>query len=178
MQAPCKHFYDRECITELYQAATKVESLFPPRCCRVEIPFSSVSPYLSAALASLFEEKSREFSTPKRVYCASPTCSRFLGPQQEGGNATTVGCPAAGCVTRTCTGCSARVESRLGWHACGTDPADEAVLALGRALAWARCPGCGRMVELDTGCFHVTCVCRTQVRSPGFFSLYPRGQRH
>ncbi|OSX63329.1 hypothetical protein POSPLADRAFT_1080865, partial [Postia placenta MAD-698-R-SB12] len=40
--------------------------------------------------------------------------------------------------------------------------ADRAVLALGETQGWARCPGCETMIELNHGCFHMTCRCKTE----------------
>lgn len=163
VRAPCGHFYDIGCITDLYQAATKDESLFPPRCCRTPILFSHVKPHLSADLIKLFDEKTLEFGTLKRVYCASPACSRFLGPQREGWFTSTLICPANNCTTRTCSGCKAAVEYGFGRHTCKTSQEDQAVLNLSRASGWAQCPGCSQMIELNMGCFHMTCRCKTEV---------------
>jgi hypothetical protein len=160
VRAPCGHHYDAQCISDLFQAATRDESLFPPRCCRQPIPFADVRPHLTATLASLFEEKSKELGTLKRVYCTNPTCSHFLGAQKEGWRREIYTCPTQGCRTLTCSQCKAKVDTV--WHVCNQDGTDQQVLALGRSAGWARCPGCEQMIELHTGCYHMTCVCKTQ----------------
>ncbi|KAF8841101.1 hypothetical protein BDN67DRAFT_967583 [Paxillus ammoniavirescens] len=164
IRAPCGHHYDIACVTELFQAATRDETLYPPRCCRRNIPVARVQPYLSQTLITEFQQKSEEFSTLKRVYCSSPHCSRFLGPLSEriwGGKI--YACPAPDCTRRTCGSCRGEYRGLM-LHNCHTDAgADTAqVLTLGRDAGWSRCPGCSQMIELNTGCFHMTCRCKTE----------------
>jgi hypothetical protein len=161
IRAPCGHYYGIDCVTDLFQSATRDETLFPPRCCRQNIPFAQVQPHLSQTLVTTFQQKEVEFSTLKRVYCSSPACSRFLGPLSEGFFASKAyTCPAPGCGKRTCTKCR---EEYSDWtHACRPDADANQVLELSRASGWARCPGCSQMIELNMGCFHMTCRCRTE----------------
>ncbi|QRV74240.1 E3 ubiquitin-protein ligase [Ceratobasidium sp. AG-Ba] len=79
-KAPCGCFYDRDCLTELFDKATVDESLFPPRCCNQQISFQVIRSILSPQLVRKFEQKAEEFKTTNRLYCHSPTCSAFLGP--------------------------------------------------------------------------------------------------
>ncbi|EMD34832.1 hypothetical protein CERSUDRAFT_24434, partial [Gelatoporia subvermispora B] len=162
---PCRHHYDKGCMLDLFESATKDESLFPPRCCRQTIPLCLVQAHMSADLLKLFREKSEEFGTLKRVYCADPACSRFLGPQQESTSwslrsPATKACPAAGCTTNTCLGCKNKVSGPL--HRCAENAQDAQVLGLGHTEGWARCPGCANMIELSLGCYHMTCRCKTE----------------
>ncbi|KAL4068439.1 hypothetical protein V8B97DRAFT_2058464 [Scleroderma yunnanense] len=164
VRAPCSHYYDITCLTDLFESATRDESLYPPRCCRQNIPFAQVQTHLSHELVARFEEKGREFGTINRVYCVQPTCSRFLGPISQGtlfsGGPPIYDCPAPGCTTRTCAGCRGRYD---GWtHTCRQDQGAEQVLNLGQNQGWARCPGCAQLIELNMGCFHMTCRCRTE----------------
>ncbi|KAI6006746.1 hypothetical protein EDC04DRAFT_2582872, partial [Pisolithus marmoratus] len=161
IRAPCGHYYDIPCITDLFQSATRDESLYPPRCCRQDIPLSQVQPHLSRDLLTQFQEKSREFGTLNRVYCARQTCSRFLGPLTETMFGVKVyDCSAPDCGTRTCANCRGQYD---GWmHTCRQDQGAEHVLNLGRTEGWARCPGCSQLIELNMGCYHMTCRCRTE----------------
>ncbi|KAH9939856.1 hypothetical protein B0H21DRAFT_794932 [Amylocystis lapponica] len=163
IRAPCGDFYDKACILELFQAATRDEALFPPRCCRQNIPLESVRPYMGAALVRLFEEKKVEFGTLKRVYCANQACSRFLGAQIESSFKWWFRrMYTCSCGTGTCTWCKEKFDTTD--HHCNTeaDRQDQVVLALGEQSGWARCPGCGQLIELNLGCFHMTCRCRTE----------------
>ncbi|EMD34829.1 hypothetical protein CERSUDRAFT_86245 [Gelatoporia subvermispora B] len=166
--APCGHHYDKDCILLLFERATEDESLFPPRCCSEKIPLVTVHAYMSADLLQRFREKSEEFSTLKRVYCANPACSHFLGPQQEFTSLlvaskltpTTKTCTAPRCTTMTCMRCKSAVNGAEHW--CVEDVQDLQILELGREAGWARCPGCKVMIERNSGCSHMSCRCGTQ----------------
>ncbi|KAG1726009.1 uncharacterized protein EDB91DRAFT_1166930 [Suillus paluster] len=160
VRAPCGHFYDIGCITDLFQSATRDESLYPPRCCRQNILLPQVRPHLTQAVLTEFELKAQEFGTLKRVYCVAPTCSRFLGPLYEGFFSKVFTCPSSTCTTTTCGKCRGRYEGFT--HLCTPDVEAEQVLALSRTSGWSRCPGCAQMIELNMGCFHMTCRCRTE----------------
>ncbi|KIJ15353.1 hypothetical protein PAXINDRAFT_77424 [Paxillus involutus ATCC 200175] len=163
IRAPCGHHYDIACITELFQAATRDETLYPPRCCRRNIPVARVQPHLLQALLTEFQQKREEFSTLKRVYCSSSTCGRFLGPLSEGiWGGKVYACPAPACTRRTCGSCRGEYRGLMS-HICRRADADTAqVLTLGRAAGWSCCPGCSQMIELNMGCFHMTCRCKTE----------------
>lgn len=120
IQAPCGHYYDIPCIASLFRSATGDESFYPPRCCKQIIPFSHVHPHLPRTLVTHFQEKSREFSTLDRVYCAQESCSRFLGPRTETTSwAAVYYCPSPNCRTSTCGRCKGRYD---GWmHTCQLD---------------------------------------------------------
>ena len=169
VRAPCGHHYDPGCILDLFRSAITDESLFPPRCCRQNIPLYSVRPLLSAEIVEQFTEKQRELSTFRRVYCSNPRCSRFLGPVTQGWATRPLVCPAPGCGARTCSGCRRSLPTAVSWnplsdilHDCRVDDADSRVLDMGRAAQWAQCPSCDQMIELAYGCFHITCRCRTE----------------
>ena len=162
IRAPCGHYYDIACVTDLFQSATRDESLFPPRCCRQPIPFMNVRQHLTPDFIVQFAEKEKEFTTLKRVYCAKPSCSRFIGPQSHSIFGSVMTCPAPGCLTRTCRSCKSKVASGDRHSKCKVDEIDQQILALGEDAGWARCPGCAQMIELQMGCYHMTCRCKTE----------------
>ena len=166
VRTPCGHSYDVACLLDLVQAATRDESLFPPTCCSHTIPSALFEAHMSPALASLFAEKTLEYATPSRVYCAKASCSRFLGARiAQGDRSYTCG----SCGTRTCTRCrcemkrSGSITSKL--HTCRPDTTAKLLIEsrMGREAGWARCPGCERVVELhpESGCYTVICRCKT-----------------
>ncbi|KAG2135249.1 hypothetical protein DEU56DRAFT_395303 [Suillus clintonianus] len=162
VRAPCNHFFDIGCITDLFRSAMRDERLYPPRCCHQNVPLPQVRPHLTQAVLTEFELKAQEFGTLKRVYCVESTCSRFLGPLHEGDSAVKVfTCPSPKCTTMTCAKCRGRYYRRL-THSCIPDAENEGVLKLSRASGWSRCPGCAQMIELSMGCYHMTCRCKTE----------------
>lgn len=154
IRAPCGHFYDLKCLTDLFRSTLNDESLFPPRCCKEPFVFHDVRRYFDHELAVAFETKSIEFSVVNRVYCRRPTCSAFLGA------ATDVAKPlsCAECLWSTCGHCK---DAAHGTTPCSANQ-DETVLALAEQKGWKRCPGCHRIVELVMGCHHMTCICKKQ----------------
>ena len=137
---------------------TKDESLFPLRCCQSPIPVSDVIPFISSALKSLFLAKHAEFSvlSKDRIYCVIPTCSTFLG-SSEGLATSAVQCPR--CRQSTCPRCK---QAAHGEEDCVVNASTIQLRALARQLGWQTCPGCHTLVELQVGCYHMTCRCRTQ----------------
>ncbi|KAI0726590.1 hypothetical protein C8Q72DRAFT_519436 [Fomitopsis betulina] len=158
----CGHNYHVECLLHLVEASTHDQSLFPPRCCDQPIREKVFERYMSPALASTYREKTAEFSTVRRVYCSNLTCSRFLGPRSDSKHAINYYC--AVCATRTCSGCRLGVStSPVGQpHICRADCSQREVLDLAHKKGWTRCPACDEMIELHSGCYHMTCVCATQ----------------
>lgn len=140
----------------------KDEALFPPRCCKKPIPVEDrVEASLGRPLVREWRAKELEFSCLRRVYCADPRCSRFLGAEGEG-NFSCV------CGKITCAKCKseADIPGELKHDCTKTqNHLEEAVLALGKEEGWARCPGCRAMIELYTGCYHLTCVCKVSSHS-------------
>lgn len=165
IHVPCNHYYDQECLVSLFEAATRDESLFPPRCCRERIPLALIQSYMPAESLAQFKSRTKELSNAKRVYCAKASCSRFLGPQYDGILpsllAPTFKCSAPGCGTATCSSCKNEIKARTK-HRCEESLTDQGVLALGQSSGWARCPGCEMLIELTIGCYHMTCRCKTQ----------------
>ena len=147
-RAPCGHEYCRDCLHNLFETSMTDESLFPPRCCRQPIAMESARIYLSANLVRTFQQKKLELETPRRTYCSRPTCSVFIHPAGiEGDDAT---CQACGTVT--CVMCKAAAHD----GDCPEDTALQQVLEIAVESGWQRCHACRRLVELDTGCNHIT----------------------
>lgn len=140
IQTPCGHYYDEECIINLFELACRDETYFPPNCCGLNISLAAVQSHLSADLVELFPEKEKEFSTQRRVYCANPRCSRFLGPR-GGEGCQYFTCPSLDCNTRTCSRCTGKVMGTS--HACKkADKLERAAISLSKSKGWVVCPGC------------------------------------
>ncbi|KAI2463784.1 hypothetical protein F4781DRAFT_106431 [Annulohypoxylon bovei var. microspora] len=151
-RAPCQHEYCSQCLTHIFQNATNDESFFPPRCCKQPIPLGTNLIFLDAAVVEEFCQKALEFSTPRRTYCHNHTCARFI-PSTNYANdiATCDQCGSQTCIT--CKGVSHNGE-------CPNDEQLQQVVQLAQNELWQRCQNCSAMVELDTGCNHMTCRCK------------------
>ncbi|KAJ7155275.1 hypothetical protein C8R46DRAFT_1005409 [Mycena filopes] len=162
-RAPCTHFYCRQCIANLATACIGDESLFPLQCCRQNLPLEGlqgVLVQLELRLRIAFRRKADEFGTlfNERLYCVRPTCSRFLGSTADHtADADSVVCGM--CRTAVCARCKQLAHPGV---QCGTDEALEAVRALAEEKHWQTCPGCAQIIDLQQGCYHMTCRCRTE----------------
>lgn len=154
-RAPCGHRYCRGCIVDLVEASTRDESLFPLRCCQRHLDIDLVDPFLSRKLLAHARTKFLEFGTPSsnRIYCTNARCAAFLGPAGE--FRTDVVCDT--CKAIVCSECKGPAHPN---GACVENAATLEVRALALDQHWQTCPGCHAIVELNQGCFHITCRCR------------------
>ena len=145
--APCRHRYCPECLTVLFDNATKDESMYPPRCCEQVIPLASVRSIISTELADTFADKAEEYETLDRTYCVNPSCGRFIPPSVMSHNHA--GCHKCG--TSTCARCKKK------YHAghCLPDHNMDKLLKLAKEKKWQSCSNCRRLVEKRSGCDHM-----------------------
>ncbi|KAI5782692.1 hypothetical protein EDC01DRAFT_619065 [Geopyxis carbonaria] len=155
VSAPCGDTYCHACLKVVFLSVMKDEGLFPPRCCRKEIPLFSVAPFLSAAETTAFKAKKEELSSAYRVYCSDPACSSFIGPKNiDDGCAR---CPK--CAELTCQSCK---QAYHGKTDCANDEELLRTLETAAKQGWQRCTNCLAVVELTDGCRHITCKCTFQ----------------
>ncbi|KAJ7441117.1 hypothetical protein FB451DRAFT_1344032 [Mycena latifolia] len=151
-RAPCEHFYCRQCLSNLAISCIGDESLFPLQCCRQPLPMDGthgVFARLEVRLRFSLRAKAAEFGTlaKDRLYCSSPTCSAFLGSTVD--HTGDVRCRCGTVATHPARDCE-------------DNAALEQVKALAQEKHWQTCPGCGQIIDLQQGCFHMTCRCRTE----------------
>ncbi|KAK8186656.1 hypothetical protein BC567DRAFT_154388, partial [Phyllosticta citribraziliensis] len=152
---PCGHYYCADCIEHLFLDAVKDETLYPPRCCRTEIPLDSVRKFLSLRTERDFIRKAPEWETKNRTYCARPTCSAWIRPYLIRNDIAD--CPS--CRSRTCTICKAGAH---GDRDCPQDKETQQLLEMAQDNQWQRCNQCRRLISLESGCYHMTCLCRAE----------------
>ena len=143
----CSHSYCRECAVHMLQDAFKEESRFPPRCCHKDLPLQPNRSMFSDELWDQYLEKVIEHNDENRTYCNDGKCSKYILPtdvQNMDGK-----CRA--CNKQTCTMC--KKAAHLGW--CANDR-DENLEELAKESGWQRCSFCGYLVELKSGCNHMT----------------------
>lgn len=149
-RVPCAHDYCNGCLEELYQQCMVDEALFPPRCCHQEFIYVNVRHALSQRLKSQPGQKRVELETKDRTYCHVSACSAFINPATYLSQGFLARCPL--CSAFTCTQCKSAAHG----GACADDDETEMVLRTATENGWQRCFGCRRVVELQTGCFHMT----------------------
>ncbi|KAK8175100.1 hypothetical protein IWX90DRAFT_475043 [Phyllosticta citrichinensis] len=148
-RTPCGHYYCADCIEHLFLDAVKDETLYPPRCCRTEIPLDSARKFLSMRTERDFMRKAPEWETKNRTYCARPKCSAWIRPHRIRNDLAD--CPS--CRSRTCTICKAGAH---GDRDCPQDKETQQLLEMGQDNKWQRCHQCRRLISLSSGCYHMT----------------------
>lgn len=105
IQTECAHNYCCECIVRLFENSLANEALFPPRCCRLPIQASAaVEDMIGIEMAKRYKERKTEMSDYGRTYCAIPTCSHYIPPQNIRRGVGICGL----CKARTCTDCKSQ----------------------------------------------------------------------
>lgn len=146
----CGHGFCLDCVRQMFLGAIRDEELYPPRCCGNVIPPGVALRILNYEELRNFSERALEWTAKDRLYCAEPTCSKFIPPfaiRDEHGT-----CPE--CHQRTHVPCRSLAHPRVD---CPMDEPLHAILEMADAENWKRCFNCRTMVELHHGCNHMTC---------------------
>lgn len=159
---PCGHSYCTRCLRIMINQSSTDESKMPPRCCTQPIPGSIIKSILSREEQVVFLKAVLQYSTPweARVFCSDPVCGEFITPKTKVDPKHPFQVICRKCRTRVCIMCK-RDAHPLGQD-CPYDWELEAVLKMGENSGWRRCYKCRTLVELTTGCTHMTCRCRAQ----------------
>ncbi|KAF2129712.1 hypothetical protein P153DRAFT_314851, partial [Dothidotthia symphoricarpi CBS 119687] len=148
------HAYCRTCLTGLFGTSLTDTTLFPPRCCGVRIPLSAGAHFFTPELMRRYKEKEEELDTPNPTYCSNRSCARFIPPGDI--QATIATCCV--CNEKTCAGCKSKEHRGV----CPEDDTVKQLIGIAEEKRWQRCYRCRTMVELDIGCFHMSCRCGAQ----------------
>jgi len=156
----CQHSYCPECFTHLVTTAIQHENFWPPKCCLQEIPEKTLETKLSALQLANYRLKAKEYATPagERWYCAKPECGKWFNKSKTRPQDAVVVC--SHCNFPMCLFC--RAASHSAGERCAQDRGLEATLAAAELEGWRQCYSCHTMVELQSGCRHITCKCRAE----------------
>ncbi|CAN8101532.1 unnamed protein product [Discula destructiva] len=154
---PCTHIVCHGCLDMLLERSMTDETLFPPSCCGRPLPvvdnasdraFGNADVIILDSNLERYRLREREMATRNRTYCSQPRCSTWISPENIQDNIAQ--CPLPQCGARTCTECKEQAHP-------GEDcPTDENLEALVTKEGLMTCNGCHRLVELDTGCNHIS----------------------
>ena len=157
LKLPCDHEYCSPCFKRLVTTAMENECLWPPKCCDSQIPRHIIIRKLSVTQRRAFTLKEKEFATPAkdRWYCMRASCGRWFEPQHGGDD---VKCPH--CRYRMCRRCRHQQHDPGSW--CPEDSDLQATIRTADLHGYRTCYKCFTMIELKSGCRHLTCVCGAQ----------------
>ena len=155
IKAACEHYYCKDCFGQFIEASLQTHDGFPPKCCKIPIPFLTVASNVSAAIYSRYSARQAEIKNATALYCGVQRCGvKIENDRIKGVRATCVACRRD-----TCTLCRGefpvRVNGKKVNHLCKKDIAREQVLALAKEENWQTCYRCGNLVELNFGSHHM-----------------------
>ncbi|KAI9751888.1 MAG: hypothetical protein M4579_005845 [Chaenotheca gracillima] len=159
---PCAHLYCEPCLHVLIEQAIRDESLMPPRCCNRPLPGSLVKAILARDEQQQFIKKVLQYATPweDRIFCPNTNCREFIPKKTKVDPKRPSEVVCKRCKLGVCKHCKREA------HPAGQDcPADwelDAVLQMGETQGWRRCYKCRALVELTSGCVHMTCRCKAE----------------
>ena len=157
---PCCHRYCSACFSQLVTTAITNEETFPPKCCLQEIPRSTLRLHLSPKQMASFDQKSLEYavSIGSRYYCARTDCARWINTRLSQSPGGILKC--GHCNFYTCGFC--RGPQHAEHEDCPRNFGLGAILEEAERAGWQICYNCRAMVELNTGCSHITCKCKAE----------------
>lgn len=153
----CHHEYCPPCFSELVRIKAQNEATFPPKCCLSEIPKKLMRQHLQPKALAQYEEKALEYAVPvaNRFYCVNTSCATWIDTRIAKRTNGALECPH--CTIKLCTVC--RGPQHAANQECPQDFNLDRTLEQAERAGWRRCYNCRAMVELNTGCRHITCRC-------------------
>ncbi|KAF2819678.1 hypothetical protein CC86DRAFT_429808 [Ophiobolus disseminans] len=155
--AECGHRYCANCATKLFMRSTHDEGLYPPKYCKRLIPLALVARYMDPNELAAFQSATVKFATQHKAYCSNRACGAFIVPDNINSRTRRANC--AKCGTDTCSDC---LTSYHHDSDCPDDPSIRQTKELAESLGWQTCKACNRVVQLRTGCNHMTCICSAE----------------
>ncbi len=144
----CGHDCCRDCLVDMFEAATVNEDRYPPKCCEPIMIEPNIKIFLNEELVQRFEKKKMEWEAEDRIYCANSECGFFIHKQHV--IADLASCPR--CSSMTCTLCKGAAHA----NDCPEDKALQQTLKFMEETGIRRCTSCRAGVELRFGCNHMT----------------------
>lgn len=152
----CGHLQCVKCTRKLFKFGLEDSALLPLTCCELPIDMHIANDLLHPESAALILQRVEEKEAKNKMYC--PSCSAFINLDLvDSSQGSDLRCA---CGTYICTTC--KTESHFEFT-CQQNKAirsgsDELILELSRKEGWKQCPKCSVLIELRSGCNHMTCT--------------------
>ncbi|KIM80225.1 hypothetical protein PILCRDRAFT_822749 [Piloderma croceum F 1598] len=183
LQLPCpnKHSYCVGCLSQYITSkldplgtgrAPEEQIVFPIRC--PECPLNEWADGIQDDVAERILTKDRialwydqkQLDSHPRYFCPNRKCSALVQLHEQEAGKPQVSCSL--CKTVMCVRCKTQWHNNLTcteYQALPADersPEDRLLIKLAKEKKWRRCKTCGQIIELTTGCCHMTCICGNQ----------------
>lgn len=157
----CSHRMCHDCLKRIFEMSVKDPAHMPPKCCNEDhIPLKYVDKLFDTKFKVLWNRKYQEYHTKNRIYCPTPKCGEWIKPkhmQRTMDGRKYALCPR--CKTKVCTLCNNKMHRSSD---CPQDPEIAKLVEQAKEKGWQRCYSCKAMVELQSGCNHMTCRCKAE----------------
>ncbi|KAF0441775.1 E3 ubiquitin-protein ligase arih1 [Gigaspora margarita] len=168
----CRHGFCLACMKNYLNSVLKDDVVdfpikCPLRCIDVNIGERIIEKSLTKEDLENYYLKMTVSSIKNKIYCPNKKCSAMIDYDHDESQPTySLICPM--CHESFCPLC------RVSWHKDLTceeyqalplherSPEDREVLNLAKNERWQRCPKCNMLVQLETGCNHITCRCKAE----------------
>eukprot|EP00526_Cylindrotheca_closterium_P005174 CAMPEP_0113643124 /NCGR_PEP_ID=MMETSP0017_2-20120614/22667_1 /TAXON_ID=2856 /ORGANISM="Cylindrotheca closterium" /LENGTH=639 /DNA_ID=CAMNT_0000554607 /DNA_START=658 /DNA_END=2574 /DNA_ORIENTATION=+ /assembly_acc=CAM_ASM_000147 len=149
------HFHCVRCMRQLFQSALRDTTLLPLRCCEVPIDMNVAHDLLEHKDARTILRRVEEKEAKNKMYC--PDCASFINLDLVDSTQNTE--LLCDCGTLLCTECKTSAHQGI---TCMQNQgvqsgSDDMFLGLSREQGWKQCPRCSILIELRSGCNHMTC---------------------
>ena len=158
----CGHRMCHDCLKRIFEMSVKDPVHMPPKCCNDDhIPLKYVDKLFDLKFKVLWNRKYQEYHTKHRIYCPTQKCGEWIKPKHIHRSALDgrkyALCPR--CKTKVCTLCNNKLHKSSD---CPKDPEIAKLVEQAKEKGWQRCYSCNAMVELQSGCNHMTCRCTAE----------------
>eukprot|EP00934_Nitzschia_sp_Nitz4_P007557 Nitzschia sp. Nitz4//scaffold247_size31676//23943//25415//NITZ4_007932-RA/size31676-processed-gene-0.21-mRNA-1//-1//CDS//3329543961//7547//frame0 len=151
----CDHKQCTSCMTKMLRTALQDSSLLPLRCCEIPIDMNVAVVLLNPQELQELQVRVTEKESKNHMYC--PTCNACVNLEWMGAlDSCTLQCDCGAALCARCKTldhigltCEENKAARSG--------SDDLVLRISKQKGWKRCPMCRTMIELRSGCNHITC---------------------
>ncbi|OXV10289.1 hypothetical protein Egran_01952 [Elaphomyces granulatus] len=156
----CQHKYCTTCFAKMVSTTMLNESIFPPKCCLQEIPLKTILSNLKYDQREKYKLKAQEYAVnhEDRWYCPSSSCGVWIPLSKIKTRSALQKCFR--CRISICSIC--RGPAHREGEDCPREFGLNATLEAAALQGWQRCYSCRALVELTTGCRHITCKCKAQ----------------
>jgi hypothetical protein len=173
----CLHRYCFSCMKQ--HVEVKLLNGMLPKCphegCNSELKIESCRKFLTPKLIEIMGHRLEEASIPvtEKIYCPHPDCSALMSKSEVlEYSKRTLFDTAERLGVRKCAKCENLfcINCKVPWHSNMScldykrrNPyplaADAKLKTLADRNLWRQCIKCNHMIELATGCYHITCRC-------------------
>jgi hypothetical protein len=142
----CGHSWCSKCVNRMFRRAVYDNSLWPPQCCKVEMPIEKMEQFLTGDLIPSVKVRQVEMSVPilERIYCAN--CTAFI--PHEGIHEGTASCHK--CWRSTCTTC--KEKAHVGDCQYRFEQGLKDLETLAEKEGWKKCSTCLMIIDNNGGC--------------------------